>query len=249
MVVGATWHHRSGDHRVPPRRSTCATWRCCAGSATGSIGSTPSRWTSRRSPGGAHVDQGTSAAVSSARLLASRRYAPYLMTRRIERAMSLLRRGDLGVTGSVSAVGTITVAGHLQSSRSLQAGRCAAQHLIGSELRLRDQADARLHGETGDQIRSGPRSKGPRSQPTKRDRHGRSPFTRASSHTTHPGRIPGLLPRHASASRVQDGIGPDRDAHGSEPAPAGPPRHVHQSCTAAADPRHSPADERRTIVE
>jgi transcriptional regulator GlxA family with amidase domain len=51
----------------------------------------------------------------------------YLMTRRIERAMALLRRGDLSVAEVCFAVGCF-VAGHLQHSLH-RAGRCAAQHL------------------------------------------------------------------------------------------------------------------------
>jgi len=51
----------------------------------------------------------------------------YLMTRRIERAMALLRRGDLSVTDVCFAVGLL-VAGHLQHSLH-RARRHVAQHL------------------------------------------------------------------------------------------------------------------------
>ena len=52
---------------------------------------------------GVNMSPGTSAA-SSGSPTASRR-TPYLMTRRIERAMALLRRGDLSVTEVCFAVG------------------------------------------------------------------------------------------------------------------------------------------------
>jgi Helix-turn-helix domain len=51
----------------------------------------------------------------------------YLMTRRIERAMALLRRGDLSVTRGVLR-GRVLVAGHLQHPLH-RAGRRAAQRL------------------------------------------------------------------------------------------------------------------------
>ena len=51
----------------------------------------------------------------------------YLMTRRIERAMALLRRGDLSVTEVCFAVGC-SVAGHVQHPLH-RAGRGAAQRL------------------------------------------------------------------------------------------------------------------------
>jgi AraC-like DNA-binding protein len=51
----------------------------------------------------------------------------YLMTRRIERAMALLHRGDHSVT-EVCFAGRLRIAGHLQHSLH-RAGRRAAQHL------------------------------------------------------------------------------------------------------------------------
>ncbi len=55
----------------------------------------------------------------------------YLMTRRIERAMALLRRGDLSVT-EVCFDGRLFVAGHLQHPLH-RTGRCAAQRLSAPE--------------------------------------------------------------------------------------------------------------------
>ncbi len=51
----------------------------------------------------------------------------YLMTRRIERAMALLRRGDLSVTEVCFAVGCSSL-GHLQQSLH-RTGRRAAEHV------------------------------------------------------------------------------------------------------------------------
>ena len=53
---------------------------------------------------GAHMSAGHLSAASSDSPTASRR-TRYLMTRRIERAMALLRRGDLSVTEVCFAVG------------------------------------------------------------------------------------------------------------------------------------------------
>jgi transcriptional regulator GlxA family with amidase domain len=68
----------------------------------------------------------------------------YLMTRRIERAMALLRRGDLSVTEVCFAVGCSSL-GHLQRSLH-RTGRCAAQHLPGPDS-SRDGGDAVVRGE------------------------------------------------------------------------------------------------------
>jgi AraC-like DNA-binding protein len=74
--------------------------------------------------------------------------SPYgYVTRRIERAMALLRRGDLSVTEVCSR--SMLVAGHLQHSLH-RAGRRAAQHVPG-QCGARDGGDAVVRGETGDQ--------------------------------------------------------------------------------------------------
>ena len=83
----------------------------------------------------------------------------YLMTRRIERAMALLRRGDLSVTEVCFAVGCC-VAGHLQHSLH-RTGRCVAQHLPAPRG-ARDGGDAVVRGETGDQTGQESRSAGHR---------------------------------------------------------------------------------------
>jgi transcriptional regulator GlxA family with amidase domain len=81
----------------------------------------------------------------------------YLMTRRIERAMALLCRGDRSVTEVCFAVGC-GVAGHLQHSLH-RAGRGAAQHLParGGGQQGRDAA---VRGEAGDQTNQESRSTG-----------------------------------------------------------------------------------------
>jgi transcriptional regulator GlxA family with amidase domain len=81
----------------------------------------------------------------------------YLMTRRIERAMALLRRGDLSVTEVCFAVGCF-VAGHLQQSLH-RTGRYAAQRLPAPRGE-RDGGDAAVRGETGDQTDHESRSAG-----------------------------------------------------------------------------------------
>jgi AraC-like DNA-binding protein len=92
-----TRHDLAGDQR----RSTCATSRGCAASAT-RIGLEYAQPLDVEAFAPRRAD-GTSAASSGAPT-ASRRYA-YLITRRIERAMALLRRGDLSVTEVCFAVG------------------------------------------------------------------------------------------------------------------------------------------------
>ena len=106
--AGERWFHvrchydRERDQHAG-RSSDCVTSRSCDGSGTGSTASTPSRWTSRRWPAVCTCRRATSA-VSSSWPTANRRTA-YLMTRRIERAMALLRRGDLSVTEVCFTVG------------------------------------------------------------------------------------------------------------------------------------------------
>ena len=72
----------------------------------------------------------------------------YLMTRRIERAMALLRRGDLSVTEVCFEVG-LFVAGYLQQSLH-RTGRHAARRLPAPGD-TRDCRDAAVRGEAGDQ--------------------------------------------------------------------------------------------------
>jgi transcriptional regulator GlxA family with amidase domain len=70
----------------------------------------------------------------------------YLMTRRIERAMALLRRGDLTATEVCFAVGYSSLG--LQQSLH-QPGRRAAEHRP-TPRGARDAADAVVRGDTAD---------------------------------------------------------------------------------------------------
>jgi len=71
----------------------------------------------------------------------------YLMTRRIARAMALLRRGDLSVPTSASQ--SLLVVGHLQHSLH-RVGRYGAQHLPAPRGAGHGR-DTAVRGETGDQ--------------------------------------------------------------------------------------------------
>ena len=82
----------------------------------------------------------------------------YLMTRRIERAMALLRRGDLSVTEVCFAVGCSSL-GHVQHPIH-RAGRRAAQRLPAARRRGRDRGDPAVRRETGDQTDQESRSAG-----------------------------------------------------------------------------------------
>jgi AraC-like DNA-binding protein len=81
----------------------------------------------------------------------------YLVTRRIERAMALLRRGDLSVTDVCFAVGCSSLGTF--SARFHRAGRDAAQHLP-SPCRGRDGGDCAVRREAGDQTDQESRSAG-----------------------------------------------------------------------------------------
>jgi hypothetical protein len=72
----------------------------------------------------------------------------YLMTRRIERATALLRRGDLSVTEVCFAVGCSSLGTF--SSRFTRPGRYAAQHLPAPRG-ARDGEDAVVRGKAGHQ--------------------------------------------------------------------------------------------------
>jgi hypothetical protein len=100
----------------------------------------------------------------------------YLMTRRIERAMALLRRGDLSVTEV--CFGRLCVAGQLQQSLH-RAGRGAAQRLPAPGG-TGDGGAAVVDGQPGDQTSQESRSARPRAAPSltwrspsrEHDRHG-----------------------------------------------------------------------------
>ena len=70
----------------------------------------------------------------------------YLMTRRIERAMALLRRGDLSVTEVLR--GRLLVDGHLQ--QSLHRARRRAAQRLPRRGDAGDRGDAAVRGEAGD---------------------------------------------------------------------------------------------------
>ena len=76
---------------------------CCAASATGSTGSSPSRSIVETLARGVRMSAGH-LSREFRRAYGESPYS-YLMTRRIERAMALLRRGDLSVTDVCFEVG------------------------------------------------------------------------------------------------------------------------------------------------
>jgi len=78
------------------------------------------------------------------------------MTQRIERAMALLRRGDLSVTEVCFAVGCSSLG---TFSRLHRPGRYVAQHLPAPRG-ARDSGDAVVRGETDDQTDQESRSAG-----------------------------------------------------------------------------------------
>ena len=104
----------------------------------------------------------------------------YLMTRRIERAMALLRRGDLSVTEVCFAVGCSSL-GTFSTRFTELVGMPPSTYRRHA---TRGGGDAALRGETGDQT----------DQESRSARHGAainliawtSPFTQVSSHTTIP---------------------------------------------------------------
>jgi AraC-like DNA-binding protein len=114
----------------------------------------------------------------------------YLMTRRIERAMALLGRGDLSVTEVCFAVGCSSL-GTFSTRFTELVGM--TQHLPAPGC-AHHSGDAVVHGETGDQTDQKSRSAGHRATP-KRDRHGHH-HSRELPAAQRPGRLPGLLPRH-----------------------------------------------------
>src|SRR6266508_4612677 len=103
----------------------------------------------------------------------------YLMMRRIERAMALLRRGDPQRHRGLFR-GRLGVAGQLQQSLH-RAGRCAAQRLPAPRG-ARDGGHVVVRGETGDPTDQESRSAGHGAAPSVTA--WTSPFTRASSRIT-----------------------------------------------------------------
>ena len=84
----------------------------------------------------------------------------YLMTRRIERAMALLRRGDLSVTEVCFAVGCSSLGTFSTRFTELVGMPPSTYRRSGA----RDGGDAVVRGETGDQTDQESRSTGRRSR-------------------------------------------------------------------------------------
>ena len=82
----------------------------------------------------------------------------YLMTRRIERAMALLRRGDLSVTEVCFEVGCSSLGTFSSRFTELVGVPPSVYRRRGG---ARDGGDAVLRGETGDQTDQESRSAGP----------------------------------------------------------------------------------------
>ena len=87
----------------------------------------------------------------------------YLMTRRIERAMALLRRGDLSVTEVCFAVGCSSLGTFSTRFTELVGVPPSVYRRAGG---TRDGGDAVVRGETGDQTDQESRSAGPRAAPS-----------------------------------------------------------------------------------
>ena len=147
----------------------------------------------------------------------------YLMTRRIERAMALLRRGDLSVTEVCFEVGCSSL-GTFSTRFTELVG--VSPSVYRRQAARRDGGHAVVRGETGDATDQESRSSG-RPDPTYGDRHGHHHSSHLPS-AQRPGRFAGVLPRHprlrgAQRRRLQ------RHAldHGR---PRGATRHLRSSC-------------------
>ncbi len=157
----------------------------------------------------------------------------YLMTRRIERAMALLRRGDLSVTEVCFEVGCSSLGTF--STRFTRTGRRAAQRLPARGGAC-DGGDAAVRGETSDQTDQESRSAGRRAAPslTTMDITIHSIFSR-SPHDD-PDGVARLLSRHA---RLR---GPQRRRLRRDALDHGRPRrpawHVDRPVPAGRRPRH-----------
>ena len=165
----------------------------------------------------------------------------YLMTRRIERAMALLRRGDLSVTEVCFAVGCSSLGTFSTRFTELVGMPPSAYRRQAAQ---RDGGDAAVRGETGDQTDQESRSAGHRAAAsvTVMDITIHASFLPARR----PGRHPGLLSRHPRLRGPQRRrIRRDALDHGR---PRRPARHVHRPVPAGRHPGITD-DERRTIAE
>ena len=152
------WHDLAGDQQTSRARSTCATSLGCAASAT--------RSTEYAQPldvealaRGAHMSAGHLS--RQFRLAYGESPYTYLMTRRIERAMALLRRGDLSVTEVCFAVGCSSLGTF--STRFTELVGVPPSTYRG-EAGTGDGGDAVVRGQTGDQTGQESRSAGHRPQ-------------------------------------------------------------------------------------
>ena len=155
----------------------------------------------------------------------------YLMTRRIERAMALLRRGDLSVTDVCFAVGC----------SSLGTFSTRFTELVGVPPSVYRREAARATAEMPSCVAK---------QVTRPIRNREAPVSRAAASVTamditihvelpparRPGRRPGLLPRHPRLRGPQRRrLRRDALDHGR---PRRPARHIHRAAPAGRRPRH-----------
>ena len=148
----------------------------------------------------------------------------YLMTRRIERAMALLRRGDLSVTEVCFAVGCSSLGTFSTRFTELVGVPPSAYR---REAAQRDGGDAVVRGEAGDQTDQESRSAG----------HRAAPSVTAMDITIHASFLPHDDP-DASLAFYRDTLGFEvRNDVGYDGmrwitvGPAGPARHVHRPAT------------------
>jgi transcriptional regulator GlxA family with amidase domain len=128
--------------------------RCCAASAPGSTGSTRSRWDIEALARGAHVGR----LSRQFRLAFGESLYGYLMTRRIERAIALLGRGDLSVREVCFAVGCASLGTFGTRFTELVGVPPSSYRGPGGG---RDRGHAAVRDEAGDETEQESRSAGP----------------------------------------------------------------------------------------
>ena len=153
----------------------------------------------------------------------------YLMTRRIERAMALLRRGDLSVTEVCFEVGCSSLAPSAVASPNLSV---CLQAPTGSARQARRRGWRRA-SPNGSPNRSGIEKRGRRTAPSMT---AMDITIHATTSRTMTGRIRCLLPRHARLRGPQRRrIRRDALDHGR---PGRPTRHIDRPASAWRGPRH-----------